>query len=81
MYKYNEGSIKFDDIELKNIDSNSLSNSLSILFQDYNKYELTLRENIGFGSIKNINEDDKIIKILEEFNLDFLKQGNRFNLE
>ena len=43
---------------------------MGIIFQDFNKYELTLRENIGFGDIEKMNNDEKIIKILNEVNLE-----------
>ncbi|GEM_PF-4405642 len=42
---------------------------MGIIFQDFNKYEMTLRENIGFGNIEEIDNDKKIIKSLEEINL------------
>ena len=42
---------------------------MGIIFQDFNKYEMTLRENIGFGNIKELYNDEKIMQVLEEIKL------------
>ena len=34
---------------------------MGIIFKDFNKYELTLKENIGFGDIYKMNNDEKIM--------------------
>lgn len=39
--------------------------SYSCSFQDYCKYELKIRENIGFGDISHIDDDERIINHLE----------------
>lgn len=62
MYLDYEGSILIDGIELRDIDQTSLSKKVSVIFQDYNKYQFTVKENIGFGDILDINNKDKIKK-------------------
>ena len=47
------------------VNPDSLRKRMGIIFQDFNKYELTLRENIGFGDIEKMNNDEKIIKTLK----------------
>lgn len=64
-----QGEILINGIELKGIDLNVLRKRMGVIFQDFNKYEMTLRENIGFGYINEINNDDKIVKVLEEVKL------------
>ncbi|WP_353093585.1 ABC transporter ATP-binding protein [Tissierella praeacuta] len=68
-YDNYRGEILINGIELKKINSNSLRKRMGIIFQDFNKYEMTLRENIGFGDINEINNDEKILRALEEVNL------------
>jgi len=64
------GEILINDIELSLIDKKCLRSLMGIVFQDFNKYELTLRENIGFGSVDQINEDDLIWGTLKKVELD-----------
>ena len=52
------------------INPDSLRKRMGIIFQDFNKYELTLRENIGFGDIDEMNNDEKIMKVLKEVNVE-----------
>ncbi|GAG69998.1 unnamed protein product, partial [marine sediment metagenome] len=46
-------------------DKNSLYQLFGVVFQDYEKYQLTLRENIAFGSIKKINDDEALRKAIK----------------
>lgn len=57
-----EGEIFFNGINLKTIEKSSLRKLTAILFQDFPRYEMTVRENIGVGNLKMIEED----KILED---------------
>ena len=68
-YDNYEGEILINGIELRKINLESLRQRMGIIFQDFNKYEMTLRENIGFGNIKELYNDEKIIQILEEIKL------------
>lgn len=68
-YDNYKGEILINGIELKKINPESLRRRMGIIFQDFNKYEMTLRENIGFGDINELNNDEKILSSLEEINL------------
>lgn len=69
-YSNYEGSIYINGIELSHVDKNSLRRAMGIVFQDFNKYELSLRENIGFGNLDLINEDNIIWNSLKKVDLD-----------
>ena len=60
LYDEYEGNILINGIEIREIDKKSLRNCLATLFQDYNKYQITINENIGFGSIDNLDDIEKI---------------------
>ena len=60
LYDDYKGNILINGIEIKTINKDSLRLSLATLFQDYNKYQFTIKDNIGFGSINRLNDDDKI---------------------
>lgn len=68
-YDNYQGQILINGIELMKINPDNLRKRMGIIFQDFNKYEMTLRENIGFGNISEIDNDSKIERILEEINL------------
>lgn len=69
LYDNYQGEILINDVELKNIDTESLRNKISTVFQDFNKYEFTMRENIAFGNINQLRNDEQIYSILENVEL------------
>lgn len=67
-YDY-EGRILINGIDLKDIDRKCLLTHLSILFQDFSKYEATLKENIAYGNIKSIEDEEQIFNTIKLFDL------------
>jgi len=59
-YDPDTGEILIDGINLRKIDLNFWYKKIAVLFQDFAKYYLSLKENIFFGDIKKV--DDKLIK-------------------
>lgn len=55
LYDDYEGNIYINDIDLRNIEMNSYKKLISAIFQDYNCYEFTVKENISLGNIQNLN--------------------------
>jgi len=45
------------------------SPKITAVFQDFTKYLLTLRHNVGYGETAFMNNDDKIYEVLENVNL------------
>ncbi|MGN7896032.1 ABC transporter ATP-binding protein [Bacillus sp. 22475] len=60
-----EGEVFINNINLKLIDKSSLRKLTSVLFQDFSRYEMTVRENIGVGNLDQINNDDKLNESIE----------------
>lgn len=60
LYENYGGEIFINEISLKLIDKNSLWKTIGVIFQDFMKYELSLRENVGFGNISKMKNDKKI---------------------
>jgi len=71
-YAVGDNMIKINGIPLNEISVESLHKLTGILFQDYCKYELTLKDNVGFGNIDEIENEDQIIESLEKAGVDFL---------
>lgn len=49
--------------------SGNLPRNIAIVYQNYVKYEMTLRENIGFSNIRNMQDDDLIYKVIDQCGL------------
>lgn len=82
MYRPSRGEIYYNGIKSDAVELKELYQKISVLFQDYVKYELSLRENVGFGNIESINQDEKIKEVLDKLKLDFLKdEKGDYNLE
>jgi ATP-binding cassette, subfamily B, bacterial len=58
------GSIKVDGTDLDDLDQTSWRRCIAAIFQDFVRYEMSARDNIGFGALSRtdqmINIDDKI---------------------
>lgn len=80
LYTPSKGHIYYNGIEDKHISTDFYQKNISILFQDFVKYELTLRENIGLGNIAEKWDDNKIIHIMDKLRLNFLKENGEYNL-
>lgn len=59
-YDPTEGEILLDGINIKDFDVNEYRLRFGVIFQDFFKYEFTLRENIAVGNIAEIENDEKI---------------------
>lgn len=59
-YDPTEGEILLDGINIKEFDVNEYRLRFGVIFQDFFKYEFTLRENIAVGNIAEIENDEKI---------------------
>ena len=60
MYDPENGSIKIDDCDIRKYKVSSLRQEMSILFQDWAKYQFTANESIWFGDCTQILQPEKI---------------------
>lgn len=60
LYKPTSGKILIDGIESSELSDEQYQELFSVVFQDYQNYSLTLRENVAFGNIEKINDDASI---------------------
>lgn len=72
LYRSYSGNINWDGVDIKTIDKDSFYNQLSCVFQDYMKYQLTIRENVGLSNLENIEYNEKIIESLNKSGLEML---------
>lgn len=60
LYDPTEGEILIDGVNIKDYSLDSLYKYVNVVFQDFMKYPFTVRENIGFGDIENVNNINSI---------------------
>nr|WP_238613344.1 ABC transporter ATP-binding protein [Candidatus Oscillochloris fontis] len=65
LYDPTEGQILLDGVDLREYDLDSLRDMIGVIFQDFVRYQLTARENIGFGQIKDLDNEARILSAAE----------------
>ncbi|URZ18746.1 Putative multidrug export ATP-binding/permease protein (plasmid) [Clostridium felsineum DSM 794] len=63
LYEITSGDILINGISIKDINIIKLREKIATVFQDFLRYEMTVRDNIGLGNLELINEDDKLKKV------------------
>ena len=61
LYDPTDGQITIDGIDLRDADPKDLQKRIGVIFQDFVKYYLPARENIGFGQIDQLDDQARII--------------------
>lgn len=79
LYQPSEGQIYYNNESSDVLDLSYYQNNVSVLFQDFVKFELSVRENIGLSDVNSIS-DSKIKKHIDNLKLNFLTAENNFNL-
>jgi ATP-binding cassette, subfamily B, bacterial len=70
LYDPEAGRITIDGIDIRNFMTADLRKEISIIFQDYARYNLTARQNIWLGDVECPIEDEKIIRSSENAGAD-----------
>jgi ATP-binding cassette, subfamily B, bacterial len=65
LYDPSEGQILLDGIDLREYSLEDLRDCVGVIFQDFVRYQVTARENIGFGQIKDMGNEARIIAAAE----------------
>lgn len=65
LYLPTEGRITWDGTDLHKMDRGQLNSRMSAVFQDFVRYETTLRDNIQFGMTDHICDDTTIHRALQ----------------
>ncbi len=60
LYDPTEGQILLDGIDLREYDLKTLHQRFGVIFQDYVRYQFSVRENIGFGQIEDLEDTARI---------------------
>jgi ATP-binding cassette, subfamily B, bacterial len=62
LYRPESGRILWDDVDLADVDADELRQSVAVIFQDFERYLLPARENVGLGRKERIDDFEAIIE-------------------
>jgi ATP-binding cassette subfamily B protein len=65
LYDPSEGRILLDGVDLRDYDADSLRRNVGVIFQDFVRYDLVLRENIAVGNIDRREDEPRIFGAAE----------------
>lgn len=74
LYDPDEGRILLDGVDLREYDVDSLRSNIGVIFQDFVRYDLPFRENIGVGRVEQIDNRDLIAAAAERSLADTVAQ-------
>lgn len=60
LYDPTEGSILLDGTDLRDYDADDLRKEIGVIFQDYMRYDMLVKDNIGLGRIEELARVDRI---------------------
>jgi ATP-binding cassette subfamily B protein len=65
LYRPTEGRVLLDGRNLDDWDEQALRGRIGVIFQDFNQYQLLLRENIAFGSVEHLQDDLRLARAID----------------
>lgn len=65
LYEPTAGRVMVGGVPVRTLSENFRQKVVSVVFQDYQGYQMTLRENIAFGSIEKLDRDQELSHALE----------------
>ncbi|MEH7538111.1 ATP-binding cassette domain-containing protein, partial [Bacillus toyonensis] len=70
LYETDSSMIHVNGMPLNKIDLNKYFKKISVLFQDFNRFEFTVRENIGFGNLEELANTEKLKEVIKRVGLE-----------
>lgn len=79
LYGDYRGRISINGVDIKEYDLQQIQERIGVVFQDFMQYEMSARHNIGFGSLKEMDDEIKVMtaaqKVLIETLIKQLPKG------
>lgn len=75
LYDASAGSITVDGIDVRELDPHEWQRRVAAIFQDFTKYEMSLADNVGFGSVEHLGDQPLLDRALERAGGTDLFQG------
>jgi ATP-binding cassette subfamily B protein len=82
LYQPQSGAVVVDGTDLRDLDMDSWQARMAISFQDFVRYQLTLRENVAINAIAHRDDDEGLLECLRRAGLgDLTHNGSGITLE
>jgi ATP-binding cassette subfamily B protein len=81
LYEPTEGRILLDGKDLRDWDRRALLERFGVVFQDFNQYQLKLRENVGVGSVAHLADEPRIARAVERGGAEVVVSGLSSGIE
>ena len=75
LYNPQSGSITIDGIDLRELSTKELRREISVIFQDYAQYQLSVRQNIWVGNIAQPPDDAAVVEAARQAGADEVING------
>jgi ATP-binding cassette, subfamily B, bacterial len=62
LYRPERGRIRWDETDLADVDADELRRSVAVIFQDFERYLLPARENVGLGRHERVDAFEEIVE-------------------
>jgi ATP-binding cassette subfamily B protein len=66
LYDPTEGRVLLDGRDLRTWDDRELRARIGVIFQDFNEYQLALRENVAFGSVDHLEDELRVGRAVDQ---------------
>ena len=74
-YDPTEGSIKLDDRDYREYDLDSLQTSMSVVFQDFARFDISASDNIGIGDVEHVEDRQRVVDAAQRGGADEVVNG------
>jgi ATP-binding cassette, subfamily B, bacterial len=81
LYDVTSGNITIDGIDLRDLDSKTLQRQISVIFQDFARYNLSALDNIWLGNVQLASDDEKIIAAARHSGADDVIQSLKYGYD
>ncbi|AUX38916.1 ABC transporter ATP-binding protein [Sorangium cellulosum] len=65
LYEPTEGRILLDGRDLRSWEPEALRRRIGVVFQDFNQYQLKMRDNVGLGSVEHLRDEARMLRAVE----------------
>lgn len=72
LFEPTEGSVAYDGVDLREMDPSDVSRHCSGVLQEFNRYSLTVRDNIGFGQLAELDNDPALFQAAASAGAEFV---------
>jgi len=75
LYDPTEGRVILDGVDVRQWDAEKLRQRVAVIFQDFNEYQMDVRENVGVGSLPHLSEEERIARAATRGGADEVVKG------